>query len=165
MRFPVRWALAGCRTGDGDRRGAWWSRRWWPSSGCGLWNAVNAVCLLYGAVILLVVVAGIVYLLTGHPAATDPAAFHTWSPWHPGGINFANWTFFGVVVLALLGVEVPLNLGVEIRDPKAITRYLLWGSAVVVLAYLVTTWAVMVTVPATGNQSVQITAVADVVTK
>lgn len=126
-------------------------------------NAVNAVCLLYGLVILLVLVAAIAYLVSGHAAATDPTAWHTWLPSHPQGLNFANWTFFGVVVLALLGVEVPLNMGVEVRDPKAITRYLLWGSAVVVLAYLVTTWAVMVTVPTTGNQSVQITAVADVV--
>ncbi|HKS52906.1 MAG TPA: APC family permease [Pseudonocardiaceae bacterium] len=126
-------------------------------------NAVNAVCLLYGMVILLVVVAGVVYLVTGHAAATNPAALSTWSPSHQHGINFANWAFFGVVVLALLGVEVPLNMGVEIRDRKAITRYLLWGSAVVVIAYLATTWAVMVTVPAAGNQSVQITAVADVV--
>jgi amino acid transporter len=126
-------------------------------------NAVNAVCLLYGMMIMLVLVAGVAYLVSGHPAATDPTQFHTWLPSHPSGINFANWTFFGVVVLALLGVEVPLNMRVEIRDPKAITRYLLWGSAVVVLAYLVTTWAVMVTVPAAGNQSVQITAVADAV--
>ncbi len=121
------------------------------------------MCVLYGAVILLVLVAGVAYLVTGHPAATDPTALSTWSPSHQQGINFANWTFFGVVVLALLGGEVPLNMGVEIRDRKAVTRYLLWGSAVVVLAYLVTTWAVMVTVPAGGNQSVQITAVADVV--
>jgi glutamate:GABA antiporter len=126
-------------------------------------NAVNAVCVLYGLVILLVTVAAVGYLLTGHQPATDPAQFSTWAPSHPHGINFANWAFFGVVVLALLGVEVPLNMGVEVRDPKAITRYLLWGSAAVVLAYLVTTWAVMVTVPAEGNQSVQITAVVDVV--
>ncbi|MBV9161020.1 MAG: APC family permease [Pseudonocardiales bacterium] len=126
-------------------------------------DMVNAVCLLYGVVILLVAIAGVVYLVIGHPAATDPTQFSAWLPSHHGGINFANWAFFGVVVLALLGVEVPLNMGVEIRDPRAITRYLLWGSAVVVLAYLVTTWAVMVTVPAAGNQSVQITAVADVV--
>ncbi|MGH3844402.1 MAG: hypothetical protein ACRDS0_23585 [Pseudonocardiaceae bacterium] len=126
-------------------------------------NVVNAVCVLYGLVILLVVLAGIAYLATGHAAATDPTQFGTWSPAHHSGINFANWTFFGVVVLALLGVEVPLNMGVEVRDPKAITRYLLWGSAAVVLAYLATTWAVMVTVPSAANQSVQITAVADVV--
>lgn len=126
-------------------------------------NAVNAVCLLYGMVIVLVVIAAVVYLAGGHPAATDPAQFNAWLPSQPHGLNFANWTFFGVVVLALLGVEVPLNMGVEIRDPKAITRYLLWGSAVVVIAYLVTTWAVMVTVPVSGNQSVQISAVADVV--
>ncbi|MBV9312859.1 MAG: APC family permease [Pseudonocardia sp.] len=126
-------------------------------------TVVNVVCVLYGLVILLVVLAGVAYLATGHSPATDPAELATWSPAHKNGINFGNWTFFGVVVLALLGVEVPLNMGVEVRDPRAITRYLLWGSAVVVVAYLATTWAVMVTVPATNNQSVQIIAVADVV--
>jgi amino acid transporter len=128
-------------------------------------SMVNVVCLLYGLVILLVLAAGVTYLATGHAAATDPAAFGTWLPSHPGGINFTNWAFFGVVVLALLGVEVPLNMGVEIRDPRAITRYLLWGSAVVVFAYLATTWAIMVTVPAADHKSVHITAVADVVTR
>ena len=40
-----------------------------------------------------------------------------------------NWTFFGLVILALLGIEVPLNMGVEIVDMKAIKKYLFWGSA------------------------------------
>jgi glutamate:GABA antiporter len=55
------------------------------------------------------------------------------------------------VVLALLGVEVPLNMGVEIRDQRAVTRYLIWGSLVVMVAYLLATWGVMVTVHGAGN--------------
>ena len=35
------------------------------------------------------------------------------------------------MVLALLGVEVPLNMGVEIKDERSITRYLVWGSLAV----------------------------------
>jgi amino acid transporter len=54
-------------------------------------------------------------------------------------------------VLALLGVEVPLNMGVEIRDQRAVTRYLIWGSLVVMIAYVLATWGVMVTVHGAGN--------------
>jgi amino acid transporter len=61
-------------------------------------------------------------------------------------------------VLALLGVEVPLNMGVEIRNPRAVTRYLLWGSLVVVVAYLLATWGVMVTVPNAGTNITSVAA-------
>ena len=47
--------------------------------------------------------------------------------------------FFGIeglVILALLGIEVPLNMGFEIRDMRAITKYLFWGSTVVMAAHL-----------------------------
>ena len=62
-----------------------------------------------------------------------------------------------------LGVEVPLNMGVEIKDERSITRYLVWGSLAVMLAYLLATWAVMVTVPATDGESAQVTALATAV--
>jgi glutamate:GABA antiporter len=66
-------------------------------------------------------------------------------------------------VLALLGVEVPLNMGVEIKDERSITRYLVWGSLAVIVAYLLATWAVMVTVPAADGESAQVTALATAV--
>src|SRR5215831_16869182 len=113
-------------------------------------NMVNVVFALYGLAILAMFVAGIVYLARGHHAAVDPWAFSQWTS-SAHGINFTNWTFFGLVVLALLGVEVPLNMGVEIRDQRAVTRYLLWGSLVVMVAYLIATWGVMVTVSGANN--------------
>lgn len=121
-------------------------------------NVVNTVFLLYGLAILAMFAAGIVYLARGHHAAVNPWAFRQWGSGSAHGINFTNWTFFGLAILALLGVEVPLNMGVEIRQQRAATRYLLWGSLVVVVAYLLATWGVMVTVPASGAAS--ITAVA-----
>jgi amino acid transporter len=122
-------------------------------------NAVNVVFVLYGLAIALVFVAGIVHLAKGNPAATDPFDFGTYAPGAEHGVNLSNWTFFGLVILALLGVEVPLNMGVEIKDSRAITGYLVWGSAAVMAAYLLATWAVMVTVPADGR-SAQVTALA-----
>ncbi|MGW0197254.1 APC family permease [Nonomuraea sp. NPDC003201] len=124
-------------------------------------NVVNVVFLAYGLAILLMFAAGIAHLAQGHPAATNPWDFAAWSPSAEHGVNFANWSFFGLAVLALLGVEVPLNMGVEIRQERAVTRYLLWGSLTVMVAYLVATWGVMVSVPA--GESADITAVAEAV--
>jgi amino acid transporter len=126
-------------------------------------NIVNAVFVLYGAAILVVFVAGLVHLATGGAAATDPTDWSAWAPSSDTGLNLANWSFFGLVILALLGVEVPLNMGVEIKHERSITRYLLWGSLAVMLAYLLATWAVMVTVPAANGQSAQVTALATAV--
>ncbi|MGE5290511.1 MAG: APC family permease [Micromonosporaceae bacterium] len=117
-------------------------------------NVVNAVFVLYGLAILAMFAAGVVYLARGHHAATNPWNFSAWGSGSPHGINFSNWTFFGLAILALLGVEVPLNMGVEVRNQKAITRYLLWGSLVVVVAYLLATWGVMVTVHGAGATSI-----------
>jgi glutamate:GABA antiporter len=125
-------------------------------------NLVNIVFALYGLAILAMFVSGIVYLAKGNSAVVNPWDFSAWKPSAAHGINFTNWTFFGLVVLALLGVEVPLNMGVEIREQRSVTRYLLWGSLVVVVAYLLATWGVMVTVPTSSSAS--ITAVAGVVT-
>jgi glutamate:GABA antiporter len=114
-------------------------------------NMVNVVFALYGLAILAMFVSGIVYLAKGHHSAVDPWNFKLWAAGNAHGLNFTNWTFFGLVVLALLGVEVPLNMGVEIRDQKAVTRYLIWGSLVVAVAYVLATWGVMVTVQGAGN--------------
>src|SRR5437879_5927673 len=113
-------------------------------------NFVNIIFVAYGGAILLIGLAGVLWLLSGHHANTD-LSFRTGS-W---GLNRGNFTFYGLVILALLGVEVPLNMGVEINDARAITRYLFWGSAVVIVAYLIGTFGVMMAVPASqqGNPS------------
>src|SRR6266487_7042147 len=89
-------------------------------------NLVNGVFVIYGAAILTVGLAGLAWLLGGHPAANDFSR-------NAFGLNSGNATFYGLVILALLGIEVPLNMGVEIRDRKAITSYLVWGSIVVMV--------------------------------
>lgn len=124
-------------------------------------NVVNVVFLLYGLAILAMFASGLVYLARGHHAAVNPWNFSAWRPGSSRGLNFTNWTFFGLAVLALLGVEVPLNMGVEVRNQRSVTRYLLWGSLVVVVAYLLATWGVMVTVP--PGDATSITSVAAVV--
>jgi glutamate:GABA antiporter len=119
-------------------------------------NFVNIVFLAYGGAILLVGLAGVLSLGGGHAAAVNYSA----SNWLP---KLSTATFYSAVILALLGIEVPLNMGVEIQNMRSITRYLLWGSVVVMAAYLIGTFGVMVAVPVAdqGNPS----AVAEAVQK
>src|SRR5258708_30352054 len=103
-------------------------------------NFVNIVFLAYGGAILLIGLAGVLWLAGGHAPQADFSS-HSWA------LKKANFTFFGLVVLALLGIEVPLNMGVEIHNMRSITCYLLWGSVVVMAAYLIGTFGVMMAVP------------------
>ncbi|HEX6477436.1 MAG TPA: APC family permease [Ktedonobacteraceae bacterium] len=112
-------------------------------------NLVNIVFIAYGAAIVLIGLAGLLWLVSGHPSQTNLAG--GWAITFGGTGNF---TIFGFVILALLGIEVPLNMGVEVTSDRAVTRYLVWGTIVVILAYLLTTFGVMIAVPASGQANV-----------
>src|SRR5690348_525111 len=104
---------------------------------------VNWAVVFYGAAIFVIGLAGILWLIGDGHSATG--GWGTASNW---GIHSGTWTWFGFVILALLGIEVPLNMGVEIVHIKAIKKYLFWGSAVVMFAYLWTTLGTMLSLPA-----------------
>src|SRR5216684_1203610 len=115
----------------------------------GAQNVVNIMFLLYSTAIVLIGLAGVIWLIAGHPGYTNLA-------FNGGGwaITFGgtgNFTIFGFVILALLGIEVPLNMGVEVTSDRAVTRYLIWGPIVVMVAYLITTFSIMTAVPAAGQ--------------
>src|SRR5262249_4542461 len=108
----------------------------------------------YVTVIFLIGFAGVVWLLKGHPSATS---FSTgWNPFQgaKGTLSIpANLTFFSFAILALLGIETPLNMGVEVRAGEkggehAIKTYLFWGCLIVMVAYLWATWGNMVVITA-----------------
>ena len=100
----------------------------------------KGVVLLYGLGILIVGLAGIVWLLSGHapqiPLTTSKLGF--------GGQNIV---LYGVIVLALLGVEVPLNMAAETKQFHAARLFLRWGPLLVLVAYLIGTFGVMAVVP------------------
>src|SRR5262249_46208914 len=108
-------------------------------------NYVNVQFLLYAFCLSMLGIAGLVWLAGGHPAANS-FAFHG-----SALTGWGQWTFYSLVVLALLGIEVPLNMGVEIKSENAIKKYLFWGCAVVIVAYLWATFANMAGVPVAIN--------------
>jgi diguanylate cyclase (GGDEF)-like protein len=99
----------------------------------------------YVGVFALLGAAGIWWLASGHLAAT---AFNSAGAWMPNRNNFAA---YGVVILAYLGVDVPLFMGGEIRGGKSgarrATSYVWWGTAIVFVAYALGTFGVMAIVP------------------
>src|SRR6184192_1376486 len=106
----------------------------------------NVAVLFYGAGIFVIGLAGILYLIgSGHSAT---GGWGTASNWN---IHSGQWTWFGFVILALLGIEVPLNMGVEIVNMRSIKKYLFWGSIVVMVGYLWATFGTMMNLPASKS--------------
>jgi glutamate:GABA antiporter len=105
-------------------------------------NFVNIIFVAYGGAVLLVGIAGLISIFNGQ--AAHVGVDYSAKGWLP---SWGTATFYGTVVLGLLGVEVPLNMGVEITHTRSITRYLLWGSLVVIVGYLLGTFGVMTSVP------------------
>src|SRR5438477_10212134 len=106
----------------------------------------NVAVVFYGAGIFVIGLAGILWLIgDGHSATGGFGSLHNWVP------HSSTWTLFGLVILALRGVEVPLNMGVEIVHMRAIKKYLFWGSIVVMAAYLWATLGTMLSLPAAAS--------------
>ncbi len=108
-------------------------------------HGLVALAALYVGVLLLIGGVGGWWLLSGHQAATSFSAPGAWQ------LNGGNVNLFGVVILALLGVDVPLFMGGEIRGGKTGARralsYIWWGTAISAVVYLAGTFGVMVIAP------------------
>ncbi len=118
-------------------------------------NYVNLQFIFYTAAIFVMGLAGLVWLLKGNPAANSFAA-SAWNPFSGDALVLgipALLTAYSFCVLALLGIEVPLNMGVEVKSEDAIRKYLLWGSVFVIVAYLWTSFGNMVVVPLGENNA------------
>jgi glutamate:GABA antiporter len=98
------------------------------------------VILLYLLGIAVVGLGGIVWLLGGHPP--QPALTTS-----QHGFGLQSIVLYSVIVLALLGVEVPLNMTAEAKQPDAARLFLRWGPPLVLLAYLLGTFGVKTVVP------------------
>ena len=99
----------------------------------------------YVGTFLLLGVAGWWWLTHGHTVALPFNQPSTWIP------TQGNAAVYGVVILAYLGIDVPLFMGGEIRGGtegvRRGTSYVWWGIALVVVAYIVGTFGIMAIVP------------------
>lgn len=105
-----------------------------------LQQVLNRVFLVYLGFFLLLGVAGVIFVLTGHHPQGDFSA----QGWWPGPTTYP---LFATVIISLLGMAVPLNLGAEVRDRSEASQYLLWGTAITMGVYLLGTLAVSAVLP------------------
>lgn len=101
-------------------------------------NIVNVVFVLMLLAFVLIGLAGVVWLIKGHAPASSLSQANDWSP------KTSNLYLFGFIAFAYLGVQIPLNMGGEVKDRRFATRYLSWGTLVIVLGYLLTTFSLLV---------------------
>ncbi len=112
-------------------------------------NYVNWAVVAYGAAIFVIGLAGVLWVIgSGHAATAGVGDASAYKPFQG-----STWTLFGLVILALLGIEVPLNMGVEIVHLRSIKKYLFWGSIVVMAAYLWATLGTMLALDASKSQA------------
>jgi amino acid transporter len=100
---------------------------------------VNIIGVLMLCVVGLLGFAALIWLLAGHPIATNFA--HGSMAVQPG-----NYVLFSTVILAFLGANVSMTLGGEIGDRKTVTRHLFRGGLLVLGGYLLVTLALLVVV-------------------
>jgi signal transduction histidine kinase len=111
-----------------------------------LMNTAAVVIILYGLAIFTIGLVGVLWLLMGHPSHV-PLVPNT------SALAMPHFVLYGVIVLALLGVEVPFNMSAETKDAKAHSLFLRWGPLVVLIAYALGSFGVMVVVPASVSSS------------
>ena len=104
---------------------------------------MNIAFVVYGVLTVVIFTAGVVYAVRNGGPATE---FHLSDAAVP---NFAIGGFlFGTVLLYLVGVETPFNMGAEFLSVKrSATRMIAWGSAALIVIYLLTTIGIMLALP------------------
>ena len=104
-------------------------------------HILNAAVVLMGLATLLIGVSAVIWLASGHPSATS---FVDASGWRvvPFGSQ-TNVALLGSVVLALMGSDMPLAMGAEIANRRAIPRHLAWGTLLTLGGYLLFTFALL----------------------
>jgi amino acid transporter len=122
-------------------------------------NYVNLQFYFYAGAIFVMGLAGLVWLWKGNAAANSfggdlinplsSSNTEIFGKTNVLGLQVpAIFTLYSFCVLALLGIEVPLNMGVEVEGGEdAIKKYLFWGCIIVMAAYLWTSFGNMVAVP------------------
>ncbi len=105
-----------------------------------------ATTVVYLGSMLLEGGIGLWWLASGHHAAIAFSDTHAWLP------SSSNVGIYGIVILALLGVNMPFTMSGEITGGvEAIRRsrhVVWWASIIACVAYVASTFGIMVVVPA-----------------
>jgi amino acid transporter len=103
---------------------------------------MNGVFVVYWVLTAVIFISGVVYAIrngSGTPFDMHAATVPDFA---------ANGFLYGTVLLYLLGVETPYNMGAEFLSVrKSGPKMVIWGSVALVLIYLLTTLGTMMVLP------------------
>lgn len=101
-----------------------------------------AVAGIYVVLCLLIFFVGLTHAATAG-AETPPTSDALFS------LDFSNYGWvFGLVLLYLLGVETPFNMGAEFLSVKnSAAKMVFWGSAALAIGYVITTIGILLSTP------------------
>ncbi|MFL5627437.1 MAG: APC family permease [Ktedonobacteraceae bacterium] len=105
-----------------------------------LQKILNVVFFAYSSCFILLGLAGLAWVLAGHAPQGDFTA----QGWQ---LAPATWPTFATVIVSLLGLVVPLNLGSEVINQHSGRRYMLWGVVITIVGYFIATFGVLVVLP------------------
>jgi amino acid transporter len=102
---------------------------------------LNFAAAMMGLSTMLIVLAAVVWLSTGHHTATNFINTASWA------ITPSNFALLGSATLALLGSDMPLVMAGEVDPQKkrsVLPRHLTWGTIFTLGGYILFTFAVLV---------------------
>ncbi len=105
-----------------------------------LQGILNSVFIAYSVSFILLGIAGLIWIITGHHVQGD-FSMQGWQ------LNPGNYPVFATVIISLLGMAVPLNLGAEVVSQRSASRYLLLGVVITIAGYLFATFGVLAVLP------------------
>jgi amino acid transporter len=112
-------------------------------------RVMNIALIVYGSIAAAVLLTGIVHAAR-HSSGT-PVSWHDLTT-----LNFGSYGWiFGLILLYLVGVETPFNMGAEFLSVRrSATRMILWGSIALSLIYVLGTIGTMLSLPTSKINSV-----------
>lgn len=105
-----------------------------------LQSILNSVFIAYSVSFVLLGIAGLAWIVTGHHVQGD-FSVQGWQ------LNPGNYPVFATVIISLLGMAVPLNMGAEVVSQRNASKYLLLGVVITIVGYLFATFGVLAVLP------------------
>lgn len=102
---------------------------------------IRGTCYAYLGLLVVMALVAFFWLIFAHNASQTDFSSNQFA------LNSDNFTFYSIVILACLGIQLPLNMAGETREAGSVTRYLPRSVLLVVGGYLLVWFAMAVVLP------------------
>jgi amino acid transporter len=104
-------------------------------------SLIRGTCYAYLGLLAVMALVAFFWLAFAHNTSQTDFSSNQFA------LNSDNFTFYSIVILGCLGIQLPLNMAGEVREAGAVTRYLPRSVLLVVGGYLVVWFAMAAILP------------------